>query len=98
MSACCFCPCACACLTYNPVLPHTTPHAQAFAQGNIIHEQLLGAYERELSATWLEIDSSGRERRVSRLDDFTSQVRGGAAGARRDERRAKPVVLVQALL
>ncbi|KAL4427968.1 hypothetical protein ABPG75_002057 [Micractinium tetrahymenae] len=46
----------------------------AFAQGNIINEQLLSAFERELSASWLEIDSSGRERRVSRLDDFTSQA------------------------
>lgn len=50
------------------------PPLQAFAQGNIINEQLLSAFERELSASWLEIDSSGRERRISRLDDFTSQV------------------------
>lgn len=62
---------------------HATPHPQAFAQGIIIHEQLLSAYERELSATWLEIDSSGRERRVSRLDDFTSQV-WGAGGVPRN--------------
>ena len=59
----------------------TLPHpifrcavVQAFAQGNIINEQLLGAFERELSTDWVELDSSGRERRVSRLDDFTSQA------------------------
>lgn len=46
----------------------------AFAQGNIINEQLLSAFERELSSSWLEVDSSGRERRISRLDDFTSQA------------------------
>ena len=57
-----------------PPPPPPPPPPQAFALGNIIHEQLLSAYERELSASWVELDSSGRERRVSRLDDFTSQV------------------------
>lgn len=46
----------------------------AFAQGNIIHEALLCAYERELATSWVELDGRGRERRVSRLDDFTSQA------------------------
>ncbi|KAI7837274.1 hypothetical protein COHA_008888 [Chlorella ohadii] len=46
----------------------------AFAQGNIIHEDLLNAFERELSASWVELDSAGRETRRNRLDDFTSQA------------------------
>jgi hypothetical protein len=53
---------------------------QAFAQGNIINERLLSAFERELSTSWVELDSMGRERRVTRLDDFTSQV--GACACR----------------
>lgn len=69
---------ACPALRRAPPALHACPPLQAFAQGNIINEQLLSAFERELSASWLEIDSSGRERRISRLDDFTSQV-----GARR---------------
>ena len=54
----------------------------AFAQGNIINERLLSAYERELASSWVELDGAGRERRVSRLDDFTSQARRAAAAGR----------------
>ena len=55
---------------------------QAYAQGNIIDEQLLGAFEREISASWVAIDGAGRERWVSRLDDFTGQVGGWGGGGR----------------
>ncbi len=72
-------------LAGSSLLPAAAPHPcpQAFAQGNIIHEDLLNAFERELSASWVELDSAGRETRRNRLDDFTSQVWGYGGGKRR---------------
>ena len=66
-------------LAGSSLLPAAALHSrlQAFAQGNIIHEDLLNAFERELSASWVELDSAGRETRRNRLDDFTSQVGQG---------------------